>query len=66
MERYIFFLGTTGSTAPFIGLFGTVVGIIQSFQGIGRAGSASLAVVAPGVLACALPALVDLRPDPMS
>ena len=43
------FLATTGSSAPFIGLFGTVVGIINSFTGIGAAGSASLAVVAPGI-----------------
>jgi len=48
-ERGLPFLATTGSSAPFIGLFGTVIGIIGSFQGIGRAGSASLAVVAPGI-----------------
>jgi biopolymer transport protein TolQ len=49
LERGLTFLATTGSAAPFIGLFGTVVGIINAFQGIGRAGSASLAVVAPGI-----------------
>ncbi len=49
IERGLPFLATTGSAAPFIGLFGTVVGIINSFQGIGQAGSASLAVVAPGI-----------------
>jgi biopolymer transport protein TolQ len=49
LERGLSFLATTGSAAPFIGLFGTVVGIIGAFQGIGRAGSASLAVVAPGI-----------------
>jgi len=43
------FLATTGSTAPFIGLFGTVWGIMTSFHEIGMRGSASLAVVAPGV-----------------
>ncbi|MEW6500399.1 MAG: MotA/TolQ/ExbB proton channel family protein, partial [Thermodesulfobacteriota bacterium] len=43
------FLATTGSTAPFIGLFGTVWGIMTSFREIGLRGSASLAVVAPGV-----------------
>jgi len=43
------FLATTGSTAPFIGLFGTVVGIINSFENIGVTGSASLATVAPGI-----------------
>ena len=48
-ERGLPFLATTGSSAPFIGLFGTVIGIIGAFQGIGRSGSASLAVVAPGI-----------------
>ncbi len=43
------FLATAGSTAPFIGLFGTVWGIMNSFQGIAYKGSASLAVVAPGI-----------------
>ena len=43
------FLATTGNTAPFIGLFGTVWGIMNSFHGIGQRGSASLAVVAPGI-----------------
>lgn len=68
LERYLTFLATTGSTAPFIGLFGTVWGIMNSFRGIGRMGSASLAVVAPGIaealiataagLAAAIPAVV--------
>lgn len=49
MERYLAFLATTASAGPFIGLFGTVVGIITSFQAIGSQGSASLAVVAPGI-----------------
>ena len=49
IERRLPFLATTASTTPFIGLFGTVVGIINSFTGIGQAGSASLAVVAPGI-----------------
>ncbi len=49
LERYLNFLATTGSTTPFIGLFGTVWGIMNSFRGIGAAGSASLAVVAPGI-----------------
>jgi biopolymer transport protein TolQ len=49
LERGLSFLATTGSSAPFIGLFGTVIGIIQAFQGIAEAGSASLAVVAPGI-----------------
>jgi biopolymer transport protein TolQ len=43
------FLATTGSSTPFIGLFGTVVGIIAAFQSIGEAGHASLAVVGPGI-----------------
>lgn len=49
LEKYLTFLATTGSTAPFIGLFGTVWGIMNSFMGIGRVGAASLAVVAPGI-----------------
>ncbi|MBI5196089.1 MAG: protein TolQ [Nitrospirae bacterium] len=68
LEKYLTFLATTGSTTPFIGLFGTVWGIMNAFRGIGRAGSASLAVVAPGIaesliataagLAAAIPAVV--------
>ncbi len=49
MERYLPFLATTASASPFIGLFGTVWGIMESFRGIGSQGSASLAVVAPGI-----------------
>jgi len=68
LEKYLTFLATTGSTTPFIGLFGTVWGIMNSFMGIGRIGAASLAVVAPGIaealiataagLAAAIPAVV--------
>jgi len=49
LERSLTFLATTGSTAPFIGLFGTVWGIMNAFRKIGQSGSASLAVVAPGI-----------------
>lgn len=49
LESRLTFLATTGSTTPFIGLFGTVWGIMGSFHGIGESGSASLAVVAPGI-----------------
>jgi biopolymer transport protein TolQ len=49
MERYLPFLATTASAAPFIGLFGTVWGVMESFRAIGQHGSASLAVVAPGI-----------------
>src|SRR3989441_240348 len=49
LERYLPFLATTASAAPFIGLFGTVWGIMAAFHGIGQQGSASLAVVAPGI-----------------
>ena len=49
LEKYLTFLATTGSTSPFIGLFGTVWGIMTAFEGIGKTGSASLAVVAPGI-----------------
>jgi len=68
LEKYLNFLATTGSTTPFIGLFGTVWGIMNSFMGIGSAGAASLAVVAPGIaesliataagLAAAIPAVI--------
>lgn len=49
MERFLPFLATTASAAPFIGLFGTVWGVMSAFHGIGAQGSASLAVVAPGI-----------------
>jgi biopolymer transport protein TolQ len=49
LERYLPFLATTASATPFIGLFGTVWGIMSAFHGIGQQGSASLAVVAPGI-----------------
>ncbi|MDH5748227.1 MAG: protein TolQ [Rhodospirillales bacterium] len=48
-ERYMTFLASTGSTAPFIGLFGTVWGIMNSFQAIAVSKNTSLAVVAPGI-----------------
>lgn len=49
LEKNITWLATTASAAPFIGLFGTVWGIMSSFQSIGASGSANLAVVAPGI-----------------
>jgi biopolymer transport protein TolQ len=49
LDRMVPFLATVGSTSPFIGLFGTVVGIMKSFQEIGAKGSANLATVAPGI-----------------
>jgi biopolymer transport protein TolQ len=49
LERRVPFLATTASITPFIGLFGTVWGIMDSFQRIGIAGSSSLGVVAPGI-----------------
>lgn len=68
LERYLPFLATTASAAPFIGLFGTVWGIMTSFHSIGQQGSANLAVVAPGIsealiataagLAAAIPAVM--------
>jgi biopolymer transport protein TolQ len=51
LERRIPFLATVASITPFIGLFGTVWGIMNSFQSIGAAGSSSLSVVAPGIAA---------------
>ena len=68
MTELVPFLATTGNTTPFIGLFGTVWGIMDSFHGIGLKGSANLAVVAPGIsealiataagLAVAIPAVI--------
>ncbi|RMF82672.1 MAG: protein TolQ [Nitrospirae bacterium] len=68
LRRYLTFLATTGSTAPFVGLFGTVWGIMDAFREIGARGNATLAVVAPGIsealvataagLAAAIPAVV--------
>lgn len=49
LEGLISILATTGSSAPFIGLFGTVWGIMSAFLGIGNAGNADLATVAPGI-----------------
>ena len=49
VERYMTVLASTGSTAPFIGLFGTVWGIMNSFQAIAASNNTSLAVVAPGI-----------------
>ncbi len=49
MSQLVPFLATTGNTSPFIGLFGTVWGIMGSFHGIGVRGSANLAIVAPGI-----------------
>jgi len=49
MSKALSFLATTGNSAPFIGLFGTVWGIMESFRSIGLKGAASLAVVAPGI-----------------
>jgi biopolymer transport protein TolQ len=68
LESTLGFLATTGSASPFIGLFGTVWGIMNTFRDIGTRGSANLAVVAPGIsealiataagLAAAIPAVI--------
>jgi biopolymer transport protein TolQ len=68
LESALGFLATTGSASPFIGLFGTVWGIMDTFKGIGARGSATLAIVAPGIsealiataagLAAAIPAVI--------
>jgi biopolymer transport protein TolQ len=68
METYLPFLATTGSATPFIGLFGTVWGIMNAFSGIGATGTATLTTVAPGIaealvataagLAAAIPAVI--------
>lgn len=49
LERHVSFLASTGSVAPFIGLFGTVWGIMNSFHAIGLSKNTNLAVVAPGI-----------------
>ncbi len=68
LERYMTFLASVGATAPFIGLFGTVWGIMNSFQSIAISKNTTLAVVAPGIaealfataigLVAAIPAVV--------
>ncbi len=68
LERNVSWLATTASAAPFVGLFGTVWGIMNSFQSIGASGAANLAVVAPGIsealittamgIAAAIPAVI--------
>ncbi len=49
MEKWMPWLATTGSVTPFIGLFGTVWGVMDAFMGLGSAGAASLRAVAPGI-----------------
>ena len=49
LEQWLSFLATTGGSTPFIGLFGTVWGIIDAFQGLGAGGVASIRTVAPGI-----------------
>ena len=71
LTQMVPFLATTGNTTPFIGLFGTVWGIMGSFAGIGLKGSANLATVAPGIsealvataagLAAAIPAVIGFN-----
>lgn len=68
LEKMLTFLATTSSTAPFVGLFGTVWGIMNSFRGLSAGGPSSIQAVAPGIsealiataagLAAAIPALV--------
>lgn len=68
MESYLNFLATTGSVTPFVGLLGTVWGVMSAFLSMGLRGSATLAVVAPGIaealiatvagLAAAIPAVI--------
>lgn len=60
LERQVVYLATTTSAAPFLGLLGTVVGIMDSFWSIGERGSASLAVVAPGIAEALLATIVGL------
>ena len=60
LESRLPLLATVGSATPFVGLFGTVIGIINAFTGIGASGSASLAVVAPGIAEALIATAVGL------
>jgi biopolymer transport protein TolQ len=60
LERYVVFLATTANSAPFLGLLGTVVGVMDAFWSIGARGSASLTVVAPGIAEALLATIVGL------
>ena len=60
LEKKVVFLAITGSSAPFMGLLGTVVGIMNAFWSIGQRGSASLAVVAPGIAEALLATIIGL------
>jgi biopolymer transport protein TolQ len=60
MEARLGFLATVGSAAPFIGLFGTVIGIMTSFQAIAGSKSTNLAVVAPGIAEALLATAIGL------
>jgi biopolymer transport protein TolQ len=60
MESRLGFLATVGSAAPFVGLFGTVIGIMTSFQAIAGSKSTNLAVVAPGIAEALLATAIGL------
>jgi len=60
LEGRLGFLATVGSSAPFVGLFGTVVGIMTSFQAIAGSKSTNLAVVAPGIAEALLATAIGL------
>ncbi|TIT91294.1 MAG: protein TolQ, partial [Mesorhizobium sp.] len=60
LEGRLGFLATTGSAAPFIGLFGTVIGIMTSFQAIAASKNTSLSVVAPGIAEALLATAIGL------
>jgi len=60
LERRVVFLATVANASPFLGLLGTVVGVMDSFWSIGERGSASLAVVAPGIAEALLATIVGL------
>src|SRR4029077_17126004 len=60
LERRLPWLATTGAITPFVGLFGTVWGIIDAFQGLGKAGARPLRAVAPGISAPLIPTAAGL------
>lgn len=60
LESYLIFLATTSSVAPFIGLFGTVWGVLGAFQALSRTGSAALSTMAPGLATALVATLAGL------
>ena len=60
LERYLAFLGTTGTVAPLLGLFGTIWGIMDAFYGIGIKGAGDIGALAPGLAAALITTIAGL------